>query len=300
MPSRRREEGDRNGSSRQLWTHRPAQAKVLLGMILLSCAAGQPGGLASAASLPLPVGPTRPSLALAGDPFLRSVGVAGLGGTQTPSYPVYLAENPNLAGDPFRRSLGVTGQGGTQPPTYPVYLTENPNLGMLDDSRVGVLPHLERISRQTRNAARLTNDLLQSMLSKLGYMERRQQRQRASMEEGAREVRLSLGPGAGCCTIFFALMEMAHQYFLSNAIWGFICTLPHCFCWLFSFCYHWHVPPPLISSQEVLDLEGDSSEEEYEYEDAYGPPRWRNPSNFDQVPTYLRSQRNQPTWGRLI
>jgi len=106
------------------------------------------------------------------------------------------------------------------------------------------------------------------------------------MEEGAREIRHALGPGGGCCAVFFAWLEMTHQYFLSNAIWGFICTLPHFVCWSFSFCYHWHVPPPLVRSDEVIDLEGDSSEEEYDYEGPYGPPRGR--------------QRNLPTWGRIV
>ena len=99
--------------------------------------------------------------------------------------------------------------------------------------------------------AQMTHDLLR----KVGFAERRQQRQLPSLAEVNREFEQAFdeGPLSLCC----CFLETAHFYFLANTFMGCLCFPVHSLM-LFCSCCYWSLPKLFgrgVSSERVEELE---------------------------------------------
>ena len=117
------------------------------------------------------------------------------------------------------------------PTDYPLFGAQGgPMTGM-----VGSNAHTELTTSQNKKLLNLLNKLQQEALRKLGFMERRGQRQNPAISEQAREHGMSWAEGF--CPMLLCVAEGAHMCFMGSAIWGFLCCIPHVFIWCCTCCY---------------------------------------------------------------
>ena len=147
-------------------------------------------------------------------------------------------------------------KGGYHGPGYdsqpqPIYIVENPLAETVFPEglgpKVGGLAHNELTISQAKKAIKEGNGLLATIAKKLTFSERRQQSQKPSLAEQARE--FGMAGSLGCCAFFCYLLEFLHTAFDNNAILGFIC-LPFRICMCCGACCFYNC---FGCKQEVID-----------------------------------------------
>ena len=107
----------------------------------------------------------------------------------------------------------------------PFYIVENPLAETVFEGglgpKVGGIAHGELTTSQCKKALGVSNGFLSTIAKKLTFMERRQQSQKPSLAEQARE--FGMAGSLGCCAFLCYLLEFLHTAFENNAFLGFIC-----------------------------------------------------------------------------
>ena len=128
------------------------------------------------------------------------------------------------------------------PQAFAVFIREDPEAPWVfgeeaGGPRVGGLLHLELTLKQVKDQLREALTQLTDLASRARYMERRQQSQRPSFAELAREMQQVFS--VSCCALTCYLVEYFNTYLTNNPIAACLCCPFHflaCFC---SVCYYW-------------------------------------------------------------
>ena len=143
-----------------------------------------------------------------------------------------------------------------------VCIVEDPNAPFVFEGvgpKVGSLGHLELTTSQVKKEAKVSNSILEGILRKVGFAERRQQRQAMSLSELARELAMAAALSLMTLTCFF--FEVAHFYFLANPIFGFLCFPLHC-CMCFSAICFYNVCGYSLEDFEPAEEQAEADAEE--------------------------------------
>jgi len=124
----------------------------------------------------------------------------------------------------------------------PVYLAAGPNaFSLFGDSGgpmtsdVGLPSHTEYTLSQVKRYIMAMLALIGELLRKIGFLERRQQRQNPSLAELSREHSQAWAVSWGECCLWF--MEASHSCCMMSSFWGFMCFPCHAFFVCVSCCY---------------------------------------------------------------
>jgi len=128
----------------------------------------------------------------------------------------------------------------------------------------GSLPHVELTLSNVKRESKKGNWLLEWVARKIGFMERRQQRQAPSLEETARE--FSQAAHYSCFAFLCYSFEYLHAYFRQNPFCGCLCLPLHlclccCSCFVFN-CLGWTYVHPEEEEEEEFKDEEETEQQE--------------------------------------
>ena len=87
--------------------------------------------------------------------------------------------------------------------------------------------HLELTTSQSKKYLKFLTTQVKDLLRKVGFLERRQQRQNPSLAEISREAQMSSETWGG---LFCCFIEGCHAYLMLNPLWGFFLCPCHFVC----------------------------------------------------------------------